>query len=116
MVLLTQSSVRSGFTVFRIQSLNTRQLNWLIRHSNIPIIGCVGETSNGLLGSLQLDESTLSLSTYTRPLKVLLLNADGGITDHTGQVGACCMCAQVSQITLYSILSIPYIVYYVYFV
>ncbi|XP_067934757.1 N-acetylglutamate synthase, mitochondrial-like [Watersipora subatra] len=70
---------------FRIESLNTPQLDWLIRHANIPVIGCVGESCEGRLGTIQLDESTLSLSAYTKPLKVLMLNADGGIKDDTGQ-------------------------------
>lgn len=69
-----------------VKSLNTKNLDWLTGQASVPVIGCIGESSEGRLGHVQLDEGAHVLSAYTKPLKVLLLNAAGGITDHTGQV------------------------------
>jgi len=68
--------------------MNTDQIDWLISHMNIPVIGCIGESSEGQLAPVSLDEAHLKLSEYTTPLKVLLLNSAGGITDENGQVMA----------------------------
>ena len=73
--------------ILRIESLNKGQLDWMTSHvSSIPVIACVGESEDGRLGLVQLDEGAHALSAYTKPLKVLLLNANGGINDHKGQV------------------------------
>lgn len=72
--------------ICRIQSLNTENLDWLMSHDNVPVIGCIGENPEGRLGLVQADDGTHTLSTYTQPLKVLLLNAGGGISDSSGEV------------------------------
>lgn len=69
-----------------MKSINNDTIHWLLTHSAIPVLGCIAESDNGGLGAINLDDGLHHLSAYAQPLKVLLLNAEGGIVDHTGKV------------------------------
>lgn len=62
-------------------------MQWALRSRSVIIVQSLGELDDGRLVPIDVMHATGAIAKELKPLKVLLINNYGGLTNEKGQVG-----------------------------